>query len=125
MYSILVSLLLFSWVTIYFLEKRNIFSQWLQPANERAKQFFIGLSIAAIFCLLSKLAVSLLSGSGWMVAKSTSFDRVVFSFLYDLNSVLSEELLFRGVLLYLLIKYLMPGKGILISAVAFGIYQWF
>ena len=124
-YFILVSLLLFSWVTIKILEKRNIFTQWLQPANERTKEFSIGLSIAAIFCVLSKLAVSQLNGSGWRLSKSVSFDHVVFSFLYDLNSVLSEELLFRGVLLYLLIKYLTPGKGILISAISFGIYHWF
>lgn len=110
---------------IYILEKRNIFKQWLQPASTRTKEFSIGLLLAAIFCVLSKLAVSQLSGSGWMVSKSISVNKVVFSILYDLNSVLSEELLFRGVLLYLLIKYLTPQKGIVISAIVFGIYHWF
>jgi membrane protease YdiL (CAAX protease family) len=124
-YSILVSLLLFSWVSIYLLEKRNIFTQWLRPASERTKEFFFGLSIAAFFCLLSKLVVSQLSDSGWMLSKSISFNRLVFSFFYDLNSVVSEELLFRGVLLYFLIKYLTPAKGIIISAISFGIYHWF
>lgn len=125
MYAILFSLLLLSWMTIIILEKRNIFIQWLLPLNSRTKEFLLGLSIAAILCLLSKLVVSQLTGSSWMLSKSISFNRIVFSFLYDLNSVLSEELLFRGVLLYFLIKYLTPQKGILVSSIAFGIYHWF
>jgi hypothetical protein len=44
---------------------------------------------------------------------------------WHLKSVLFEELIFRGVLLYLLIKKLGALKGIIISAIAFGIYHWF
>jgi membrane protease YdiL (CAAX protease family) len=125
MYAILFLLLLFSWMTIIFVEKRNIFIQWLRPMNIRTNEFFRGFSIAAIFCFLSKLVVSQLTGSSWILSKTISFNRIGFSLLYDLNSVLYEELLFRGVLLYLLIKYLTPQKGILISSIAFGIYHWF
>lgn len=124
-YTILVSLLLLSWVLISILEKRNIFSQWFKPPDRRRKEFFLGLSIAAIFCVLIKLIISQLTGSSWMLSKSISFHKVIFSVLYDFNSVLSEELLFRGVFLHLLIKYLTTKKGILISSVAFGIYHWF
>lgn len=47
------------------------------------------------------------------------------SLWYDFRSVLLEELLFRGVLLYLLLKYLKGKSGLLLSAIAFGIYHWF
>ncbi|WP_232424833.1 CPBP family intramembrane glutamic endopeptidase [Algoriphagus resistens] len=46
-------------------------------------------------------------------------------FWWDFNSVLTEELLFRGALLFILIERIGPRKGIMISAVAFGIYHWF
>lgn len=36
-----------------------------------------------------------------------------------------EELAFRGVLLYILIKRVGANKAILISAGAFGVYHWF
>ena len=45
--------------------------------------------------------------------------------MYDFNSVVSEELLFRGIILYFLIKYWKTGPAMLISASVFGIYHWF
>lgn len=44
---------------------------------------------------------------------------------WNLKSVLFEELIFRGVLLFILIKRLGVAYGIIISSVAFGIYHWF
>lgn len=41
-----------------------------------------------------------------------------------LTSALFEELLFRGALLYILIRRIGPAKAVLISAVAFGLYHW-
>jgi len=36
-----------------------------------------------------------------------------------------EELIFRGVLLYILIKKIGPTKAVIISAIGFGIYHWY
>jgi len=44
---------------------------------------------------------------------------------YVFRSALYEDLIFRGALLYILIKRLGPQKAVLISAVLFGIYHWF
>lgn len=41
------------------------------------------------------------------------------------QAVLLEELTFRAVLLYLLIRYLGIVKACLLSSIAFGIYHWF
>lgn len=38
---------------------------------------------------------------------------------------MTEELIFRGALLYILIQKIGSRKSILISAIAFGIYHWF
>jgi membrane protease YdiL (CAAX protease family) len=45
--------------------------------------------------------------------------------LWNLRSVLYEELIFRGVILYILIIKLGHTKAIAISAIAFGVYHWF
>ena len=50
---------------------------------------------------------------------------ILKSFWWDFKSVLTEELIFRGALLYILIKKIGSKKSILISAIAFGIYHWF
>jgi len=39
--------------------------------------------------------------------------------------VISEELLFRGIILLVLIKYLRTALAMLVSASVFGIYHWF
>ncbi|WP_460803278.1 lysostaphin resistance A-like protein [Microbulbifer agarilyticus] len=41
------------------------------------------------------------------------------------RSVLFEELLFRGAILYLLIRYIGIIKACLLSSVIFGVYHWF
>ncbi len=42
-----------------------------------------------------------------------------------LKAVVLEELVFRGALLYLLIKYLGAVRACLVSSLLFGIYHWF
>jgi len=43
----------------------------------------------------------------------------------DVQSVLNEELVFRGVLLYGLIVYASQRTGLIVSVAAFGIMHWF
>ena len=44
---------------------------------------------------------------------------------WNINSVLFEELIFRGYLLYQAVRFLGPHRGALIGAAAFGVYHWF
>jgi uncharacterized protein len=125
MYVILPTLLLLCWFTIYLSEKRNIFHQWLFPARRRVSEFFLGLIISIALCLVTQIFLSQVGERTWHLSKDISVGRLTFSLLYDLNSVVSEELLFRGIILYFLIKYWKTGPAMLISAFAFGIYHWF
>lgn len=79
----------------------------------------------ASLCIITQLILLTLSNSTWELSNDLSLNKLLSSIFYDLNSVLFEEFLFRGVLLYLLIKYLHSRSGILISSIAFGIYHWF
>lgn len=54
-----------------------------------------------------------------------TFIGILTAIWWDFKSVLTEELIYRGALLVLVIHYLGNKRGILISAAAFGIYHWF
>ena len=61
----------------------------------------------------------------WHLNPNLSFRLVVEGIWWNIKSVLFEELIFRGVLLYILIKKLGFSTAIIISAIAFGVYHWF
>lgn len=60
-----------------------------------------------------------------LLLQKTDLSTIFNASFWDLKSVIFEELLFRGVVLYLLIERLGKSKSILLMAVAFGIYHWF
>ncbi len=117
--------IILTWLSVYFFEKKNIFQTWLTPAEQRVREFIVGFLFMGLLCILSQLILSQISGLSWTISEETSLRKFLNSIALDIYSVLFEELLFRGVLLYGLIKYTTEQKGILISAAAFGIYHWY
>lgn len=118
-------IVIISWVAIYLIEKRNIFNIWLKPFKTRIIEFFKGFFFLACLCIITQIMLSQISITTWTLSKDFSLTRLFSSFYFDTNSVIFEELLFRGIILYLLIKYLNERTGIILSAIAFGIYHWF
>jgi hypothetical protein len=124
--SVLVlSLIALSWLTIYLLEKRNILRSWLTPVNQRAKEFMVGFLLIGFLCLVSQFVLSSISNTGWTLSDEITLNRFLTASFYDVNSVLFEELLFRGILLYGLIKVSTQQAGMILSAILFGVYHWY
>ncbi|GJQ61422.1 MAG: hypothetical protein SCALA702_04750 [Melioribacteraceae bacterium] len=121
----IIVLLLFSWLLVHFFEKKNLFALWLLPINKKAVQFSKGFIISALLCVLVMLLEVYLKSSEWILNENMRVGIVLKSFWWDIKSVLTEELVFRGVILYFLIKKIGSWKSILISAISFGIYHWF
>lgn len=117
--------LIVSWIILYIIERKNILSLGLLPVIKRLKQFVIGFLIAAILCMGVQTLQMLLKSSKWFLNENYSLDLILRMLRWDFISVLTEELIFRGALLYILISRLGQKKGILISATAFGVYHWF
>lgn len=119
-----VVILLVSWVLLWY-EKRNLSVLGLTPSLLRVLQLLLGfLSTLALAVLLRNL-FAFLAVFDWVPVPGlgTGF---LFQGLYNtFNSVLFEELLFRGYLLYRLLALVGEKKATLFSAVAFGIYHWF
>ena len=114
-----------SWVLLYLVEKKSILALGLLPLAKRLQQFFIGFLITGILCVLAQYLEAYLKSSSWVLNSAMTTGTVFKSFWWDVTSVLTEELIFRGALLYILIQKIGSKKSIWISAVAFGVYHWF
>lgn len=124
MIGILVALAI-SWLLLFLIEKENILALGFLPIVKRLKQFLIGFLITGILCVLVQYLESYLKSSSWILNKDITSGIILKSFWWDFKSVLTEELIFRGALLYILIQKIGSRKSILISAISFGIYHWF
>ena len=124
MLGIIVALAI-SWLLLFYFEKKSILSLGFLPIVKRLKQFLIGFLVTAVLCTLVQYFESFLKSATWVLNEKITSLIILKSFWWDLKSVLTEELIFRGAILYILIQKLDANKGILISAIAFGIYHWF
>ncbi len=114
-----------SWLIIYFVENNNLLINWFLPISLRIKQFVFGFLFTTIICTCLQYMDTSIKSLEWSLNSEVSFSLVLSAFLFDFKSVLTEELIFRGVLLYFLIKKVSVTKSIYLSAAAFGIYHWF
>jgi membrane protease YdiL (CAAX protease family) len=114
-----------SWALLFSVEKESLLALGFTPLLLRLKQFGFGFLISSVLCIVVTLALSALKAETWILSDQFSIERLFSSVWYDLKSVFTEELIYRGAILYILIKKLCHKKAILISAVAFGIYHWF
>jgi len=124
MLGILVAITI-SWLLLFFIEKKNVLALGFLPIVEKLKQFFIGFIITGILCVVVQYLEAYLKSSEWILNVNITSKIILDSFWWDLKSVLTEELIFRGAILYILIQKIGSRKSILISAIAFGIYHWF
>jgi uncharacterized protein len=124
MLGILIAIIV-SWILLYLFERKNIFALGFLPPVTRAREFFIGLILTVALCVAERLLDSSLRSSVLVINDKADSSLILNMLWWDFKSVLTEELIFRGALLYILIKRLGPNKGIMISAAAFGIYHWF
>lgn len=121
----IVVILLVSWILLFSIEKKSLLSLGLLPTLKRLKHFLIGVLITGLICAGSKYFESSLESSSWILNKNISTSLILNSLWWDFKSVLTEELIFRGAILYILLKRVGIRKGVLISAILFGVYHWF
>lgn len=114
-----------SWLLLYIIEKKDILALGFLPITKRLKQFLTGFLVTAILCMLVQYLEAYLKSSTWVINENSTTASILKSLWWDFKSVLTEELIFRGALLYILIQKIGSKKSILISAIAFGVYHWF
>ncbi len=81
--------------------------------------------LACGFATAQFVLTSVFSGFDWILNPDYNATKLLDALRWTLNSVLYEELLFRGYLLYKAIEFMGIRKACWLSAAAFGIYHWF
>jgi len=124
MAGIIVQLAL-SWFIVWLVEKKNLSVLGFYPSKRRLTDFILFFVIASVSCSLGFIMKMYFGEQSWQLNPGLSPGLILNGIWWNIKSVLFEELIFRGVLLYILIKKIGPLRGIIISAIGFGIYHWF
>lgn len=124
MLGIIVGLAL-SWVLLAWLVKGDLRDLGLASPVKGLKQLSIGFLVTAILCVAVQYLESWLSDADWVLNDDISPKDLAARAWWDLRSVFTEELIFRGALLLILIRKIGTQKAVFVSAIAFGVYHWF
>ena len=124
MIGILVQLAV-SWLLVWLFEKQNLSVLGLMPTRKRLIDFVLFFFVTAALCASGFFLKMVIAKQQWQLNPEFNWHIIGSGTWFNIKSVLFEELIFRGVLFYLLIKKLGSTKAILISSAAFGVYHWF
>jgi uncharacterized protein len=124
MLGIIVQLAI-SWALLWFIARKDLSVLGFRPTTSRLLQFVFFLFISVVCCASGFLMKKYFGNQQWHVNPGMSMNLLWEGLLWNIRSVLFEELIFRGAILYLLMWKLGNRKAIFISAVAFGVYHWF
>lgn len=124
MIGILVQLLI-SWVIIWIFERGNLSFLGFRPTRKRLIDFTLFFSITAVCSSLGFVLRIFFGEEQWELNPLLKLPLILESIWQNIKSVMFEELIFRGVVLYILLKKIGLTKAVIISAIGFGIYHWF
>lgn len=118
----LLVIIVVSWGLLYFIEKKHVTVLGVIPNKKHLVQFLIGFFFIALIMLLWIFIETQIRSVIWE-SKPIHFESLLGSMYYHFKSALTEDLVFRGALLYILISKIGAKKAILSSAFFFGIYH--
>ena len=117
--------LIISWLLLWLCCKQGLLALGIVPTKSRLFNLIFGFLIAAICCTVYYLSFTVFANYKWTLNNEIKGQTILASSGWTLNSVLYEELIFRGALLYILIKKFGSKTACITSATCFGIYHWF
>lgn len=120
----LTGLILISWLLIWFFTKSNLTVLGLTPTKERFKYFIILFIVSGIFSASAFLLRMYIAHEEYALTPSMTIGSVLLEIWHQFRTVMTEELICRGALLYILIKKIGQTKSILITSVFFAVLHW-
>lgn len=117
--------LIISWLLLWLFDKTNLLVLGIRPTKSRMYHLTLGFLATSVFCAVYYLSVAGFTDNHFTINKEFGLRQFLKSSWWTLNSVLFEELIFRGALLYIAIKKFGVRAACIISAISFGIYHWF
>ncbi len=120
----IIGLLAISWLFIWLFEKQNLSVLGLKPTKDRIKYITILFGVSALLSATAFLLRMYFAKEEYVITKSLTIQSVLLETWYQFRTVLTEELLCRGALLYILIKRIGHTKAIVITSIFFAIMHW-
>ena len=117
--------LILSWLILWFFSKDHITVLGIKPTSKRLREFSAGLIFMAMGCAVNLLGQSYFKEIGYVHNPDYGIWEALNGIWWTFKAALFEELIFRGAILFILIKNIDNTKACIISAIAFGIYHWF
>jgi uncharacterized protein len=117
-------LLALSWILLR-LEGKGLDVLGVNKPALRLREFGAGFLVAGLAVVVQQLGNAVVADVPWRLNPSVDAALLARNLRWNVNSVLYEELLFRGYLLYQVVRRLGPRRGVLLAAAAFGVYHWF
>lgn len=114
-----------SWILIWLFEKRGLSVLGLRPTMSRLKYAGLLFLVTAACCSAGFLMRMYFAKEEFALNPKTSMSFILAGIWLTLKSVLFEELVCRGVGLYILIKKIGQKWAIVVSATIFGLLHWF
>nr|WP_199156739.1 CPBP family intramembrane glutamic endopeptidase [Pedobacter sp. ASV2] len=121
----IIIILSLSWILLWLIEKKQLNVLGLAITKNRLKDFFIGLVMAGFVCAVYHVMNVYLADNFWICNKKMSILILFSSIWWIFKSVLFEEFIFRGALLYIAVNRMGPKRACILSAFSFGVYHWF
>lgn len=120
----LIGLIAISWLLIWLFEKGNLSVLGLTPTKDRLKYFAMLFFVSAILSATAFLLRMYFAKEQYIISQSLTTRSILLETWYQFRTVLTEELLCRGALLYILIKKIGQTKAVIISSIIFAILHW-
>ena len=124
MIGVLVGLFI-SWFLLRVLAKEPLAVLGIVPNKQRVKECLFGMLFMAGIALIDFTWQARFKEITYQLNPDYGISHMLTGSFWVLKAVMFEELLFRGAILYLLIRYVGVIKACLISAFVFGVYHWF
>lgn len=120
----LIGLLAISWLLIWIFEKGNLSVLGFTPTKDRLKYFTILFIVSALLSATAFLLRMYFAKEEYSLSQSLTTKSILLETWYQFRTVLTEELLCRGALLYILIKKTGQTKAVIISSIIFAVLHW-
>jgi len=121
----IIIILFLSWLLLWLIEKKQLTVLGLALTKKRLKDFIIGLVIASLVCAIYHIINVYPANNFWIYSQEISTYMLFNSIWWIIKSVLFEEFIFRGALLFIAINRFGAKWACILSAIAFGVYHWF
>ncbi len=120
----LIGLFAISWLIVWLFNKHNLSVLGLVPGTNRLKLCFYLFIVTAISCSTAFFLKMFFAKEQYIINPNLTTAFIFTEVWNIIRGVLTEELLCRGVVLYILIKKLGSKWAIIISAIIFGLLHW-